>query len=153
LLSISSSGHTLRITQLGCGTLSFPCITFLSPLRGYLFQQQLQEWPHRFISFYSTSHSKLIPKCHLGQFVAYEWQWTSLGNKGTRFFIHWFLGQLVRLVVHHIQLKNQHGRSSSFYKNGFCKKNGWPCSVFWKLLLYLLKLNLSHKYDPYCTWA
>jgi hypothetical protein len=34
-------------------------ITFLSPLRGHLLQQWLQEWPHRVISFYSSGHSRL----------------------------------------------------------------------------------------------
>jgi hypothetical protein len=69
---------------------------------------------------------KFSPKRRLGHFVAYEWQWTFLGTRGKRIFIHWFLGQLVRLVVHHIQLKNHHGKSSSLCKNGFCKKNTWP---------------------------
>jgi hypothetical protein len=31
-------------------------VTFFN--RGHLLQQWLQEWPHRFISFYSTSHSR-----------------------------------------------------------------------------------------------
>jgi hypothetical protein len=91
----------------------------------------------------------LTPKRHPCHFVAYEWQWTSLGSRGRLFFIHWFLGQLVRPVVHYIQLKNHHGRSSSLCKNEFCEKNKWPCSVFIKFSLYLLKLNLSHKYDFY----
>jgi hypothetical protein len=34
------------------------CITFLSPLEGYLPQQWLQEWPHLVVSCYSTSHNK-----------------------------------------------------------------------------------------------
>jgi hypothetical protein len=77
----------------------------------------------------------LTPKCHPGHFVAYEWQWKE-GSRGRWFFIHWFFGQLVRPFMHHIQLKNHHGRFSSFCKNEFCKKNGWPCSVFFKISLY-----------------
>jgi hypothetical protein len=34
----------------------------------------------------------LTPKCRQCHFVAYEWQWTYVGDKGRRFFIHWFLG-------------------------------------------------------------
>ena len=83
------------IYALSCGTLSSPCITFLSPLQGYLFQQQLQEWPRKFISFYSNSHSKLNPKRRLGQFVGYEWQWISLGNIERRFSSTNFWGNLL----------------------------------------------------------
>jgi hypothetical protein len=62
------------------------------------------------------------PKCCRRHFVSYEWQWKSLGNRGRWFFIPWFLGQLDRPLVHHIQLKNHHGTQSfSFYTNEFCK--------------------------------
>jgi hypothetical protein len=97
-----------------------------------------------------TGLHTLTPKRCQGHFVAYEWQWTSMGNRGRRFFIHLFLEQLVRLVVHHIQLRITMGGLPLFVS---CNKNGWPCSVFLNFPLYLLKLNLSHKYDLYCTWA
>ena len=64
----------------------------------------------------------LTPKHRESYLVAYEWQWTSLADNGRWFFIHWFLGQLVKPVVHLIQLKNHHGRSFSFIKNKFWKK-------------------------------
>jgi hypothetical protein len=47
-------------------------------------------------------------------FVAYEWQWVGLERIRWGFFIHWFLGPLAMLVVHHIQLKNHPWRSFSF---------------------------------------
>jgi hypothetical protein len=66
--------------------------------------------------------SGLSPKRRRRHFVAYEWQWTSPGDRRRWFFIHWFLEQLVRSIVHHIQLKNHHGKSFSFCKNEYCKK-------------------------------
>jgi hypothetical protein len=33
-------------------------------------------------------YSTLTPKCHPSHIVAYESQWTSLANRGSRFFIH-----------------------------------------------------------------
>jgi hypothetical protein len=46
-------------------------------------------------------HPKLNGICRWHHFVAYEWQWTSVEDRGRWFFIHWFLEQLIRLVVHH----------------------------------------------------
>jgi hypothetical protein len=86
----------------------------------------------------------LTLKCCTSHFVAYEWQWTSLGNRGRWFFIHWFTGQLVRLVVHHIQLNYHHGRSSHSVRMNFAKKSGWPCSVFFNFLTILTKAQ----FDP-----
>jgi hypothetical protein len=68
-------------------------------------------------------NSKVNPKkCRHSHFVAYKWQHPCLGDRGRQFFIHWFLGQLVKLVVHHIQFRNHHERSFSFCKIEFCKK-------------------------------
>jgi hypothetical protein len=75
-------------------------------------------------ALYTSTKLFLIPKCRQCHFVAYEWLWTSLGDKGRQFFIHWFLRQFVSLVVHHIQ-----SRSFSFCKNELCKKIKWPCSI------------------------
>jgi hypothetical protein len=45
------------------------------------------------------------------------------------------------------------GRSFSLCMNEFCKKSGWPCSVFFIFWLCLLELNLIHKQGLYYTWA
>jgi hypothetical protein len=65
------------------------------------------------------------------------WMTTSLpGRQKETIFHPLILGQLIRPVVHHIQLKNHHGRSFSFCKNEFCK-NTDEYVVYFKICDYI----------------
>jgi hypothetical protein len=92
--------------------------------------EEMSKWAlYLVVNSWSLSTS-LTPKCCWHHFVDDRgWQW--------QFLIHWFLGQLIRPNVHHIQLINHHGRSFSFCKNEFCKEKIDDQVVYFKFFAYI----------------
>jgi hypothetical protein len=84
-----------------------------------------------------STNSSLTPKCQWHHFMAYEWQWSGLCDKGRQFFIHWFFGSVLgQLCTTSNKQITMWGLFLSVRIN-FAKKYGWPYSIlFFKLVIF-----------------